>query len=152
MSGALAINFTSTTLPEKSDLFQGRQPLNSGDNTVGEDEMKSLLHEIQADRINLLSENTSDFFSFTMPKSEKANSENTARRIITSAFGAPELSLQPLQEWEGYVTAISEESFSARLVDRTAGRSIEAETGIFQSPIYQMMIESYWLLAESFDG
>jgi hypothetical protein len=79
----------------------------------------------------LFADNKTEGIAFTMPKSEKVNFENTARRIPTSVFGAPELSLEPLQEWEGYVTEIREESFSARLVDRTAGKSIEAEAADF---------------------
>jgi hypothetical protein len=42
------------------------------------------------------------------------------------------LSLEPLQEWEGYVTDIGEETFHARLVDVTAEDEIEQETAEFE--------------------
>ncbi|MDR7038450.1 hypothetical protein J2X36_003214 [Methylobacterium sp. BE186] len=44
---------------------------------------------------------------------------------------APRLSLQPLQEWEGYVIEIGAETFSARLVDLTAGQTLEQEVADF---------------------
>lgn len=39
--------------------------------------------------------------------------------------------LQPLQEWEGYVTEIHDETFVARLVDKTAGADVPEEEGEF---------------------
>ena len=39
----------------------------------------------------------------------------------------PETSLHALQEWEGYVIAIGDSDFTARLLDVTAGSSIEGE-------------------------
>ncbi|MDO9426038.1 MAG: hypothetical protein Q7T93_04335 [Methylobacterium sp.] len=41
------------------------------------------------------------------------------------------LSLQPLQEWEGYVVEISDDGFTARLVDITAGQIVEGEVADF---------------------
>lgn len=41
------------------------------------------------------------------------------------------ISLEPLQEWEGYVSNISEKSFTARLVDKTLGNTIEDEEADF---------------------
>jgi len=56
-------------------------------------------------------------------------------RAIISAFPstapAPTLSLEALQEWEGYVTAIGDEIFRGRLIDLTAGRKIEEEEADF---------------------
>lgn len=49
---------------------------------------------------------------------------------VTDA-GVPELSLQPLQEWEGYVSEVRENTFTARLVDMTANQKIEDEIGEF---------------------
>jgi hypothetical protein len=43
----------------------------------------------------------------------------------------PALSLQPLQEWEGHVTGISSDKFSARLTDVTAGKQVEEESAEF---------------------
>ena len=43
----------------------------------------------------------------------------------------PTISLQALQEWEGYVTTIGKETFTGRLVDVTAGRKIEEEVADF---------------------
>lgn len=42
-----------------------------------------------------------------------------------------QLSLEPLQEWEGYVTEIGESTFAARLVDVTAGARTEEEVADF---------------------
>ena len=41
-----------------------------------------------------------------------------------------EATLQPLQEWEGYVVGIEGDEFVARLVDLTAGRSHESEEAV----------------------
>ncbi len=41
------------------------------------------------------------------------------------------ISLEPLQEWEGYVTAIANECFTARLVDKTADKIVEEEIADF---------------------
>jgi hypothetical protein len=40
----------------------------------------------------------------------------------------PRVSLEPLQEWEGYVTQIGRETFFARLLDKSAHREFEDET------------------------
>lgn len=40
-------------------------------------------------------------------------------------------SLQPLQEWEGYVTEVKKDSFIARLIDVTKGASTEGEVAEF---------------------
>ena len=59
---------------------------------------------------------------------------------------APRLSLQPLQEWEGYVTDIGLETFSARLVDLTAGQNVEEESAEF--PISDLSDDELSLLKE----
>ncbi|MCJ2102701.1 hypothetical protein [Methylobacterium sp. E-046] len=41
------------------------------------------------------------------------------------------VSLQPLQEWEGYVVELAGDNFTAKLVDRTAGQSSEEEIAEF---------------------
>jgi len=53
--------------------------------------------------------------------------DRAVRRVFPPLRTAPEISLQPLQEWEGYVVEIGADKFSARLVDRTAGDSLETE-------------------------
>jgi len=58
---------------------------------------------------------------------------------------APELSLQPLQEWEGYVAEVGDTTFTARLVDRTAGRFVEDEAAEF--PIADLSDNDRGLLA-----
>lgn len=54
---------------------------------------------------------------------------------INSAFRKPpaplSISLEPLQEWEGYVSNIAETFFTARLVDKTQGKSVEEEEADF---------------------
>lgn len=40
-------------------------------------------------------------------------------------------SLQPIQEWEGYVTRIDNKTFNARLVDLTSHQVLESEEGQF---------------------
>lgn len=57
--------------------------------------------------------------------------DRTIRGVFPAAAPTPRMSLQPLQEWEGYVTAIGSETFSARLTDVTAGRHFEEETTEF---------------------
>lgn len=42
----------------------------------------------------------------------------------------PSATFHPLQEWEGYVVTIGDKDFTARLVDLTAGRSLEDEEAI----------------------
>lgn len=66
-------------------------------------------------------------------QTSKINSQiNSA---VISAFRIPPqqvaLSLEPLQEWEGYVTEVGRESFTARLVDVTARRKLEEEEAEF---------------------
>ncbi len=56
------------------------------------------------------------------------------------------LSLEPLQEWEGYVTEVSEGTFSARLVDVTAGKKVEDEAADF--PISDLSEDELSLLKE----
>jgi hypothetical protein len=56
-------------------------------------------------------------------------------KAIAAAFPPPHrptvLSLQPLQEWEGYVAEVGEEIFTARLLDVTAGGKYEEEIADF---------------------
>ncbi len=56
-------------------------------------------------------------------------------RTIKGAFmhttPTPALSLQPLQEWEGYVTEIRADTFTAQLTELTAERTHEEETADF---------------------
>lgn len=42
----------------------------------------------------------------------------------------PTASLHALQEWEGYVTDIGDDAFGARLLDLTAGDSVEREDAV----------------------
>jgi hypothetical protein len=47
-------------------------------------------------------------------------------------FVAPrDVSFYPLQEWEGYVVDIAGDTFTARLVDKTADKTVEGEVGEF---------------------
>ncbi len=70
-------------------------------------------------------------------------------RAVVGSFSlpvmAPELSLQPLQEWEGYVAEVGDTTFTARLVDRTAGRFVEDEAAEF--PIADLSDNDRGLLA-----
>ena len=59
---------------------------------------------------------------------------------------APFYILEPLQEWEGYVTEVSEGTFSARLVDITAGKKVEDEAADF--PISDLSEDELSLLKE----
>ncbi|MDR6305950.1 hypothetical protein GGQ85_003677 [Nitrobacter vulgaris] len=67
---------------------------------------------------------------------------------IVSALRKPpaplSISLEPLQEWEGYVSTIAEGSFTARLVDKTKGNSVEDEEADF--PIDDLTDEDRQLL------
>jgi hypothetical protein len=53
------------------------------------------------------------------------------RGVFPQIVPAPAVSLQPLQEWEGYVTEVRAETFAGRLTDLTAGRKVEEESGEF---------------------
>jgi hypothetical protein len=68
---------------------------------------------------------------------------------ISAAFPSiappPTISLQPLQEWEGYVTEIGPETFTGRLVDVTARRKTEEEMADF--PICDLSDDDRELLA-----
>ncbi len=55
-------------------------------------------------------------------------------------------SLQPLQEWEGYVTAVGDHEFHARLVDVTARSEIEEEAATF--PLDDVAEKDMYLLVE----
>lgn len=44
---------------------------------------------------------------------------------------SPQSFLHALQEWEGYVTSIGDQTFTARLIDKTAKSHIEEETAEF---------------------
>ena len=55
------------------------------------------------------------------------------------------LTFHPLQEWEGYVTAIDDETFSARLTDVTIGDQLETED--VELPISDLDDEDRRLLA-----
>jgi hypothetical protein len=58
---------------------------------------------------------------------------------------APALSLQPLQEWEGYVLDIRADTFTARLADVTAGSKLEEEIAEF--PLADLSDDDRQLLA-----
>jgi len=47
--------------------------------------------------------------------------------VLAPAKEAPRSVLIPLQEWEGYVTAVRDDGFSAYLVDLTAGDELPSE-------------------------
>ena len=47
-----------------------------------------------------------------------------------AAEPVPTSSLHALQEWEGYVTDIGDDEFSARLLDVTAGDAVEREDAV----------------------
>jgi hypothetical protein len=53
------------------------------------------------------------------------------RSAPRSNTGQSATSLEPLQEWEGYIIALNDDSFTARLCDKTAGADIEEEIADF---------------------
>ncbi|OHV86218.1 hypothetical protein ORS3428_25115 [Mesorhizobium sp. ORS 3428] len=55
------------------------------------------------------------------------NKQPNVPQIIATGRPTQRSFLQPLQEWEGYVVTISKETFTARLLDVTAGSEIEEE-------------------------
>jgi hypothetical protein len=59
---------------------------------------------------------------------------------------AASLSLQPLQEWEGYVISVGPDQFTARLVDVTRGQQIEEEAADF--PLADLSDDNLTLLKE----
>jgi len=59
---------------------------------------------------------------------------------------ANSLFLEPSQEWEGYVTAINEETFTARLLDISARDCVESEEADF--PIADLSETDHALLKE----
>ncbi|MBR1206940.1 MULTISPECIES: hypothetical protein [unclassified Bradyrhizobium] len=90
------------------------------------------LHEAFAEALN-----PKDRDSLSVAESEV---QQVSKRIriqdaITGAFPLPRqptpLSLQPLQEWEGYVSDVGNETFTARLLDVTAGGKYEDEAADF---------------------
>lgn len=57
--------------------------------------------------------------------------DSAVQSIFARPLRLPRLSLEPLQEWEGYVSTISEDRFTARLIDITAGKKREEEFAEF---------------------
>jgi hypothetical protein len=55
-------------------------------------------------------------------------------------------SLEPLQEWEGYVISVDPEQFTARLVDVTAGQRVDEEVAEF--PLSDLSDDNRVLLKE----
>lgn len=56
----------------------------------------------------------------------------TRLQTSTQAKGnISQFSLEPLQEWEGYVTEIREDTFVARLIDVSASQNVEEEVADF---------------------
>lgn len=92
------------------------------------------------DRMQLAQERTTtaqkEITTFTVPKmsvlSVAAQLKDNVLRQQRIAFTAPhDLSFHALQEWEGYVLDIQRETFTARLVDKTAQGTVEGEIGEF---------------------
>jgi hypothetical protein len=65
------------------------------------------------------------------PTSLRDEIDRKIRGVFPVTTPVPKLSLQPLQEWEGYVTEIASDRFTARLTDVTAGRKFEEELADF---------------------
>jgi hypothetical protein len=61
----------------------------------------------------------------------KEDINRTIRAVFPPTIPTPALSLQPLQEWEGYVTEVRGDLFTARLTDLSAARKIEEESAEF---------------------
>jgi hypothetical protein len=55
----------------------------------------------------------------------------TIASVARVARPGPSVTFQPLQEWEGYIYSIKDETFWARMVDITARESIEGEEAEF---------------------
>jgi len=73
--------------------------------------------------------------SSPVPYKETLKIQSRIAGAVAAAFPVPrvpnQLSLQPLQEWEGYVAEIGAETFTARLLDITAGQKYENEIADF---------------------
>jgi hypothetical protein len=122
----------TSTLPEDSSWYQAK-PLRTSDQNA----MAGLYTAIVLRELNrpggegTSTELPSSARTVTPMLQPQHRAAAAVDHIFTPALKAPELSLQPLQEWEGYVTEIGPEKFSARLVDRTAGNTTESEIAEF---------------------
>jgi hypothetical protein len=124
-----------STLPEESGWFQP-QPLATRDiGLVGNTFKSQIKRELVLDRD---SDSTTAALASAPATGTMPAAESLARRInqavhrtIPRSLPTPVLSLQPLQEWEGYVVEIESKKFWARLVDRTTGGKVEEELAEF---------------------
>jgi hypothetical protein len=132
--GAWALKTISQgTLPEESMLFQ-EQPNMASDAEVIGDKLGRRIQRglwaggapVQTTPVAELDERTSYRLADVSTRIERAVVGSFSLPVL-----APDLSLQPLQEWEGYVAEVGETTFTARLVDRTAGRFVEDEAAEF---------------------
>ncbi|MGD0762656.1 MAG: hypothetical protein ABR929_05595 [Roseiarcus sp.] len=74
------------------------------------------------------------FTGRTKTEPRPAHTESDVLKLPTALLfedTVGQLSLEPLQEWEGYVTEIGESTFVARLVDLTANEQTEDEVADF---------------------
>lgn len=132
---SLALQEANNTLPEDHSWYQGKSAsvpdigvVESGlafrinrnlntrtvrSNTASSEEQKDQTHTNDNTRL----------------RAERV--ENSVRTSLPIRAVAPSLSLQPLQEWEGYVIEIGPQKFSARLTDRTAQNETEDEVAEF---------------------
>ena len=119
------MNETAFLLPECGTEERGRN--GSAQRSVTTDLVESALMLRRAYLVEKTTDvpNTNDSASVVQPNapSSRVPAFPIPRRPPRSAA-----TFYPMQEWEGYVIAIDEDSFTARLVDITAGETRATET------------------------
>lgn len=119
------MNETAFLLPERGTEDRGRN--GSAQRSLTTDLVESALMLRRVSVVEKTAEvpNTNDSASVVQPNAPSP-------RVL--AFPIPRrpprsvTTFYPLQEWEGYVTAIDKDSFTSRLVDITAGETRATET------------------------
>ena len=132
MSSLPALREGVSTLPEESGWFQPL-PITSPDIEFAANAFsKQIQRELFLERAAVGTRSILPAkIETTGPDLQTSGINRAIRRTFPHALVAPDVSLQPLQEWEGYVLEVGQTEFSARLVDRTARNVLESEIADF---------------------
>lgn len=111
------------------------------EDNFSDDELWALYNEELAAKLKFRVHTSRKEITSSILESGSETKGSEGNDVIDFSFAAPSefrstesrpiISLQPIQEWEGYVTEIRDDHFIARLTDLTADDETETEVGEF---------------------
>jgi hypothetical protein len=138
MKSTIQLTATTDALPEANAWLQPREEPATNIDFNARVFKSRIERTLVAEEYNRKHAETAPLPEAEGTKSTKNRTRGIIRQInsaVVSAFPRiappPAISLQPLQEWEGYVTSIGEDTFTGHLVDVTARQRTEQEAADF---------------------